>query len=114
MLLITESIDDVTSFIAFITFLIHLVIVKKTPDSNATLSKFINLLASKFSNIVDSVSMNLLPISDTVLPIFSPIDIIPDCIPGVGLVDDAAMVGFCLAAARSDIEDFRVWARAHL
>ena len=50
----------------------------------------------------------------TLLYVFSPIDIIPDCIPGVGLVDDAAMVGFCLAAARSDIEDFRVWARAHL
>ena len=50
----------------------------------------------------------------TLLYVFSPIDVIPDCIPGIGLVDDAAMVGFCIAAARSDIEDFRVWARAHL
>ena len=50
----------------------------------------------------------------TLVYVFSPIDIIPDCIPGIGLVDDAAMVGFCIAAARSDIEDFRVWARAHL
>ena len=50
----------------------------------------------------------------TLVYVFSPIDIIPDCIPGIGLVDDAAMVGLCIAAARSDIEDFRVWARAHL
>ena len=50
----------------------------------------------------------------TLVYVFSPIDIIPDCIPGIGLVDDAAMVGFCIAAARSDIEDFRVWARSHL
>lgn len=50
----------------------------------------------------------------TLVYVFSPIDIIPDCIPGIGLVDDAAMVGVCLTAARSDINDFRAWARAHL
>ena len=50
----------------------------------------------------------------TLVYVFSPIDIIPDCIPGIGLVDDASMVGLCLAAVRSDINDFRVWARSHL
>lgn len=45
--------------------------------------------------------------------VFSPIDIIPDVIPVIGLVDDATMVGLCIAAARSDIEDFRMWARSH-
>lgn len=50
----------------------------------------------------------------TLVYVFSPIDIIPDCIPGIGLVDDATMVGLCLAAVRSDLDDFRVWARAHL
>ena len=50
----------------------------------------------------------------TLVYVFSPIDFIPDCIPGVGLIDDTTMVGLCLAAARSDINDFRVWARAHL
>lgn len=49
----------------------------------------------------------------TLVYVFSPIDIIPDMIPGIGLVDDAAMVGLCLAAARSDINDFRIWARSH-
>ena len=50
----------------------------------------------------------------TLVYVFSPFDFIPDFIPGVGLMDDTAMVGLCLAAVRSDIEDFRVWARAHL
>lgn len=49
----------------------------------------------------------------TLVYVFSPIDIIPDFIPGIGLMDDAAMVGLCLAAARSDINDFRIWARSH-
>ncbi len=50
----------------------------------------------------------------TLVYVFSPIDIIPDFIPGVGLIDDATMVAACIAAAKSDIEDFRVWARSHL
>ena len=50
----------------------------------------------------------------TLVYVFSPFDFIPDFIPGVGLLDDSAMVGLCLAAARSDIEDFRAWARSHL
>lgn len=45
--------------------------------------------------------------------VFSPVDIIPDVIPIIGLVDDATMVGLCIAAARSDIEAFRIWTRSH-
>ena len=45
--------------------------------------------------------------------VFSPVDIIPDVIHVLGLVDDATMVGLCIAAARNDIEDFRIWARSH-
>ena len=50
----------------------------------------------------------------TLVYVFSPVDLIPDAIPGIGLVDDATMVGFCLAAARSDIEDFRQWMKNRL
>lgn len=43
--------------------------------------------------------------------VFSPVDIIPDFIPVAGLLDDAAVVGLCIAAARSDINEFRLWKR---
>ncbi len=46
--------------------------------------------------------------------VFFPQDIIPDYIPGIGLLDDSTMVSLCIAAVRSDIEDFRIWLRAHL
>ncbi len=81
-------------------------------DDIKTMCQMVKAWASKDYKAVPVKTIGMIIL--TLLYVFSPIDVIPDCIPGIGLVDDAAMVGFCIAAARSDIEDFRVWARAHL
>ena len=39
----------------------------------------------------------------------SPIDLIPDFIPAVGAVDDAAVVGIALAIAKTDIDEYLAW-----
>ena len=39
----------------------------------------------------------------------SPIDIVPDVIPGAGLIDDAFVVAACLALVDSDVKDYIVW-----
>ena len=43
----------------------------------------------------------------------SPIDIIPDAIPGLGHVDDAAVVGACLILVDSDIQEYIKWRNSH-
>ena len=41
--------------------------------------------------------------------VLSPIDIIPDAIPGAGLIDDGIVISGCLAMIHSDIEDYKLW-----
>jgi len=42
----------------------------------------------------------------------NPVDLIPDVIPGVGYVDDAAVVFFVIKAISHDVERFREWEQA--
>jgi uncharacterized membrane protein YkvA (DUF1232 family) len=44
-----------------------------------------------------------------VLYFVSPIDAIPDVVPGVGYLDDAAVVAFVIASITNDIHIFREW-----
>jgi uncharacterized membrane protein YkvA (DUF1232 family) len=45
----------------------------------------------------------------TLLYILSPVDMIPDFIPGIGLIDDAAVLAFLLHSMAQDLAAFRVW-----
>ena len=44
-----------------------------------------------------------------VLYILSPVDAIPDFIPGIGLIDDAAVLMLLLHSLAEDLAAFRVW-----
>lgn len=44
-----------------------------------------------------------------ILYVVSPIDVIPDSIAGVGLLDDAAVLAFVLRLVREEIDDFLEW-----
>ncbi len=39
----------------------------------------------------------------------SPIDFIPDTIPGVGYIDDATVIAVCLKLVGTDLEDYKQW-----
>ena len=41
--------------------------------------------------------------------VLSPIDLIPDFIPVVGYVDDAAVVAACLALINTDLQTYKEW-----
>lgn len=41
--------------------------------------------------------------------VLSPVDLIPDFIPVIGYIDDAAVVALCLSAIKSDLENYKRW-----
>ncbi len=46
------------------------------------------------------------------LYVLNPADVIPDVIVGVGYLDDATVVAFCLKLVQKEIEKYQEWARA--
>jgi uncharacterized membrane protein YkvA (DUF1232 family) len=47
-----------------------------------------------------------------ILYFVSPIDLIPDAIPGAGLVDDATVIAFVLARLQLELDRFAMWERS--
>ena len=48
------------------------------------------------------------------LYVLSPVDLIPDFIPGVGLIDDAAVLFLLLHSTAQDLAAFRVWEQSRV
>lgn len=45
----------------------------------------------------------------SLLYVLNPLDLIPDFIPGLGQVDDAAVVAACLLLVRQDLQKYKRW-----
>lgn len=51
----------------------------------------------------------IVSLAAALLYIVSPIDLMPDFIPGIGLIDDAAVLALLLHSIAQDLAAFRVW-----
>lgn len=51
----------------------------------------------------------LASLAGALLYVVSPIDLIPDFIPGVGFIDDAAVLALLLHSLAQDLAAFRIW-----
>ncbi len=50
-------------------------------------------------------------VSVALLYVLNPVDVIPDVIPGIGYLDDAAVVAFCLKLIEREVEKYKDWKR---
>jgi len=83
------------------------------------LEKFAHNIKLLFSLIKDYASgkyrevpwTTIAAVIGALLYIFSPIDLVPDFIPVVGLLDDAAVLGLCLKGIGLDLKKYELWKR---
>ena len=83
--------------------------------SNDTLHKYLadiklyfQMLGDVFTGKYKKVPVGTIAaIVGTLLYVLSPIDFIPDFIPVVGYLDDAAMLAVCLNFTRFDVEEYK-------
>lgn len=54
----------------------------------------------------------IISIIGTLLFVLAPVDVIPDFLPGIGYLDDATVLGFCMKFVKNDIESYRRWKSA--
>ena len=60
----------------------------------------------KYTNVPVGTIMT---IAGTLLYVFLPVDIMPDFIPGIGYLDDGAMIALCLKMLNSDLTKYKEW-----
>ena len=71
---------------------------------------FFSMLKDFFTKKYTDVPVGtIMSLAGTLLYIFLPIDIIPDFIPGIGFIDDAAMIALCIRMAKLDIDKYKSW-----
>ena len=56
---------------------------------------------------------SILAIISALIYFVSPIDIVPDFIPGVGYVDDALVIAACFKLVESDVQEYIKWRKAN-
>ncbi len=89
--------------------------------SNGPLGRFISDLKILFALVKDYIDGNyreipwysIASVVAALLYVLSPIDLIPDFIPGIGYLDDALVVAACLSFVEQDLHQYAEWKKVH-
>lgn len=91
--------------------------LKKIPHAGEKLSKvpvLISLVRSYMKKeYTDLPKGTIIAIVSALMYFVSPVDIIPDSIPLIGYMDDAAIIATCWELVEKDVEAYQAWRTAN-
>ena len=71
---------------------------------------FFSMLKDTFSGAYDGVPVGTIAaIIGSLLYVLSPFDLVPDVIPLIGYLDDAAILALCMNFAKIDVDRYKEW-----
>lgn len=91
--------------------------IQQKVSRHSPLARFISDVKLMISLVKDYWSKNyrevpwwtVAAVVTALLYVLSPVDLIPDFIPFVGLLDDAAVVSACLFLVEQDLSRYKIW-----
>ncbi|MEW5675207.1 YkvA family protein [Flavobacterium enshiense] len=91
--------------------------IDKAASNKGKLGEVWDYLQSFFSIVSDYINGrykeipkgSIIAIFASLLYFLSPIDFIPDFIPGIGFIDDIFVIGLVVNQIKSDLNDYMVW-----
>lgn len=91
--------------------------IKQQFSKGGPLGRFVNDVQLLVAIVQDYVRgdyreipwLSVASIAFALLYVLNPLDLIPDVIPVVGQLDDAAVVGLCLVMVEQDLHNYRDW-----
>ena len=86
-------------------------------SSSAHLSKFLDKIQLMVDMIGDYINgsyknipwKSIASIAGSLIYLLLPIDVVPDLLPIIGLLDDAFIIGLCIKSFSSDLENYSSW-----
>lgn len=85
-------------------------VIPKVGETFAIVPTMISLIRNYVKKEYTEIPLGtIIAILSALIYIITPIDFIPDVIPGAGYIDDALVIGACLKLVSSDVDDYEKW-----
>ena len=85
-------------------------VIPKVGETFAIVPTMISLIRNYIKKEYTEIPIGtIIAILSALIYIFSPVDFVPDVIPGAGYIDDALVIGACLKFVSSDVKDYEKW-----